>query len=189
MSYPNILFETMEIVDNEAIQRSESGNLRTQSRTLNAHRWEISAQYPSLTRADASEIIAFIRSNKSSAFELTLPEYSTARGTVSGTVAVNNSGGYSAGTSTITIDGITGTLLKGDFIKFNGHDKVYMIIEDRSGAGDLSISPSLRSPVANNELLIYDDVPFTVRFPSNRHTLSISSSDNQRINVSFIEAV
>lgn len=190
MTYPSSPgFKSAEIIDREQGHFNEAGNLRIQARSLNAQRWEIMAEHPEMNRGQAAEIMAFIKSQRGRAgiFEVTLPIYSNARGTVSGSVLTN--GAASAGANSLSIDGITGTLLKGDFIKFNGHTKVYMVTEDRDGSGSLTFYPSLRSSVADNEAITYDSVPFTVRLNDNVQSYSVSTAGLTTKSVGFIEVV
>ena len=58
-----------------------------------------------------------------------------------------------------------GVFKAGDFIKFASHTKVYMVVEDvtsSSNAATVTIEPPLISTVANNSVVTYDNVPFTV---------------------------
>ena len=113
--------------------------------------------------------MAFImkqRSGKES-FTIIPPEISNTRGTETGTLLVNNA--HTAGDTTITIDGhssdAAGVLKSGDFIKFAGHDKVYMIVSDvtsSSNASTITIEPPLTTALSNNEVITYNNVPFTV---------------------------
>ena len=191
MSFPTtIQFASMSITDREAIDYSEAANLRTQVRSRGSHRWEFKGTFPPLSREESAEIAAFIRkTGLGQSFSIALPEYSDARGTASGTVRVNNGVGYPIGSTAIAIDGLTGTLLEGDFITFAGHAKAYMVVEDRSGAGTLTISPSLRTAVADNEVITYDGVEFTVRIPANKSSYSINNNSHVSISIDFIEAV
>jgi hypothetical protein len=75
-------------------------------------------------------------------------------------------GTASAGDTSVTVDGMTGTLKAGDFIKFNGHSKVYMVVADATasaGSATLTIEPPLRENLSDNEVITYDGVEFTVR--------------------------
>lgn len=190
MTYPTTPgFQSATIIDNERVLVSEAGNLRVQARSLNAQRWEFEAVHPPMTRANAAAIMAFIKAQRgrSTAFTVTLPVYSDARGTASGTVLTN--GSHSPGDTEISIDGITGTLLPGDFVVFQGHTKAYMVTEERSGDGILTIYPSLRENVANNSTVTYDSVPFTVRLGDNRQSYQASNDGLVRTSVYFIEVV
>jgi len=192
MTYPTDPgFESIEIMDAEATLSSEALNLRTQTRSLNGQRWEISGSYPLLTRAEAAVIVAFkkLQRGANGTFTLVLPEYSDTSGTATGTVLVNDASGFAIDDTAITIDGLTGILQAGDFIKFANHDKVYMVVADRDGAGALTISPPLRAAVVDNEAITYNSVPFTVRFAKDKQSFSVGTHNRTRIKSDFIEAV
>jgi len=113
------------------------------------------------------------------------------KGDVSGTVTV--SGSHSAGDTTIDITGITGTLKAGDFIKFGGHSKVYLVVEDATGDSStdatITIEPPLRSALSNAEGVTYDDVQFTVRLTNDVQEFNTGDLDLYRFEVDFIEAL
>ena len=53
----------------------------------------------------------------------------------------------------------------GDFIKFASHDKVYMIVADvqaSSNASTVTIEPPLTTALADDSIVTYDNVAFTV---------------------------
>ena len=189
MTYPTDPgFSTLDITDNEAVLLSESIDLSTNARSLNGHRWEIYGKYPPLTRTEAGVVMAYIKSQRGSSgtFSLTLPEYSDSNGTASGTMRINNGSGYAIGSTSVVIDGITGALVDGDFIKFANHNKVYMVT-DISGS-TLTVYPSLTSAVVDNEEVTYSSVPFTVRLSKSKNSMSVSSSNRVSLAVNFIEA-
>ena len=109
--------------------------------------------------------MAFIIKQRSSKENFTIipPELENARGNVSGTVLVN--GVQSVGDTTITVDGMTGTLKAGDFVKF-AHDKVYMVVADVTADGSneatLTIEPPLITALADDSSVTYDNIPFKV---------------------------
>ena len=113
--------------------------------------------------------MAFIMKQRSGKENFTIipPEVEDARGVETGTLAVN--GSHTAGDTTIAIDGFAADtanrLRTGDFIKFNGHTKVYMVVADvtsSSGAATVTIEPPLVSSLSDDEAVTYDNVPFTV---------------------------
>lgn len=171
--------------------KSETRSGKIQVRTVGAQRWEFSASYKDLTRAQFMPVAAFIMSQDGSAgvFTVTPPVISSASGSVSGTVLVNNLSGYAAGSTSVAIDGITGVLKAGDVIKFAGHSKVYMVTADRSGAGSLSFTPALVEAVANNEAITYDNVPFNVRLKNDVQEYKANGYDRYTFEVDFIEVV
>lgn len=152
---------------------SWSHSLQRQARSRGgAQRWLIEGEYsPLLRRPSLAPIIAFALAQRGQyeIFTLIPPLWSTARGIATGTPLVK---GASQTGRNITTDGWTATktgiLLAGDFIKFNGQDKIYMITEnadsDGSGNATITIEPALLASPANDEVIITTDVPFSVAF-------------------------
>ena len=159
-------FETLGIksIQNSLISKSLSG--KKLSRQIQNQRFGFTARIITGKRSDVyGELMAFIikqRSGKED-FTITPPELESARGNVSGTVLVN--GVQSVGDTTITVDGMTGTLKAGDFVKF-AHDKVYMVVADVTADGSneatLTIEPPLISALADDSSVTYDNIPFKV---------------------------
>jgi len=146
---------------------SVTHSLKRQARSRGGQRWLIEAGYPAMTRATFAPLWAFTNSQQGQygTFTYQPPIYKDSSGSATGTLLVNNASGYSAGDSSIACDGLTGTLKAGDFIKFSGHDKVYMVVADvtsSSNASTVTIEPPIVSALANNETVTYDSVPFTV---------------------------
>ena len=159
---------------------------------IDGQRFKFSAAYPPMTRAEFAPVIAFIMKQRSQkeTFQIALPDLQNAKGDVSGTVSVN--GTHSAGDTTIDVDGMTGTLNAGDFVKFAGHSKVYMVVSDATasaGAATLTIEPPLRNALANDEGVTYDDVQFTVRLTNDVQQFNTDDLDLYKYEVDFIEAL
>ena len=168
---------------------SQSLSGRTQVRNIGGQRFEFSASYSRLLRSEFTPVLAFVMSQRGMAetFSIVLPEISSTSGTATGTVRTN--GTSPIGDKTIAIDGLTGLLKAGDVIKFASHSKVYMVTQDRSGAGDLSIEPGLEVAVANNTVITYNDVPFLVRLNNDIQEYNIGSASLVDFDVDFIESV
>lgn len=143
--------------------RSESVSGREQVRNRGGQRWEFTLQFPPMKRATWAPIDAFLTDQEGGldTFQIVLPELSDSSGSASGTALTNATGAI--GATSIAVDGFTGSLKAGDFIKFASHEKVYKLTADRSGAGTMSFKPGLVAAVANNEGITYNSVPFTVR--------------------------
>jgi len=78
-------------------------------------------------------------------------------------------------------------LKTGDFIKFDGHDKVYMLMSD--GATTLNIEPALNENVLDDEVVIYNDVPFTVAFTNDATEMEMSTNKLISHSVDLVEIV
>ena len=168
---------------------SQSLSGRTQVRNIGGQRFEFSANYSRLLRSEFAPVLAFVMSQRGMAetFSIVLPEISSTSGTATGTVRTN--GTSPIGDKTIPIDGLTGVLKAGDVIKFASHSKVYMVTQDRSGTGNLSIEPGLEAAVANDTVITYNNVPFLVRLNNDIQEYNIGSASLVDFDVDFIESV
>ena len=159
---------------------------------VDGQRFKFSASYPPMNRSDFAPVLAFVMKQRSQkeTFQISLPDLKNAKGDVSGTVLVN--GSHSAGDTTIDVDGMTGTIKAGDFVKFAGDTKVYMVVSDATasaGAATLTIEPPLRSAIADDAAVTYDGVEFTVRMTSDIQQFNTSDLDLYRFEIDFIEAL
>ena len=159
---------------------------------VDGQRFKFSASYPPMNRSEFAPVYAFIMKQRSQkeTFQIALPDLKNAKGDVSGTVLVN--GSHSAGDTTIDVDGMTGTLKAGDFVKFAGDTKVYMVVSDATavaGAATLTIEPPLRSAIADDAAVTYDGVEFTVRLTNDIQEFNTGDLDLYRFEVDFIEAL
>ena len=159
---------------------------------VDGQRFKFSATYPPMKRATFAPVLAFIMKQRSQkeTFQIALPDLKNAKGDVSGTVLVN--GSHSAGDTTIDVDGMTGTLKAGDFVKFGGDTKVYMVVSDAiasAGSATLTIEPPLRSALSDDASVTYDAVEFTVRLISDIQEFNTGDLDLYRFEVDFIEAL
>jgi|TARA_A100001388_G_scaffold49405_1_gene32971 hypothetical protein len=178
-------FETMGIksVQNTIISKSLSG--KKLSRQIDNQRFGFTARIIVGKRSDIyGELMAFIIKQRSGKENFTIipPEVEDARGVETGTLAVN--GSHTAGDTTIAIDGFAADsanrLRVGDFIKFNGHTKVYMVVADvtsSSGAATVTIEPPLVSSLADDETVSYDNIPFTVHLTNDIQEFGAIGSD------------
>ena len=175
-------FETLGIksTQNTIISKSISG--KKLSRQVDNQRFGFTARIITAKRSDVyGELMAFIMKQRSSKENFTIipPEIQNARGTISGTVLVN--GVHAVGDTTIDVDAMTGNLKSGDFIKFNGHTKIYMVVADVTADGSneatVTIEPPLISALANNEAVTYDSVPFTVHLTNDVQDFGVVGAD------------
>ena len=128
------------------ISTAHSGKRQARSRA--AQMWSISGSYAALSREVFAPLFAFMLKQKGQyeSFTYIPPVYGDARGDVSSCTA----SAASAGDTEVTVT-MTGTLKEGDYVKFASHDKVYMVIDDLTGNGDLSIFPDLIADVAGQQ--------------------------------------
>jgi len=188
MSYPTTPTpSSIKITGVSPTLTSVTHSLKRQARSRGGQRWLIEAGYPAMTRATFAPLWAFVNAQQGqyNTFTFIPPIYGDTSGTATGTLLSN--GTASAGDSSITCDGLTGTLKAGDFIKFTGHDKVYTLTAD--GSTTIAIEPALLSAVADNETVTYNDVPFTMAFADDSQEMSVGTDQMIGFSIKLVEVV
>ena len=182
----NAKFGTLGIksIQNTLISKSDSGKRLV--RQIDGQRFAFSVQIITATRSDVyGELMAFIMKQRSrkETFTIIPPEIEDARGNETNTVLVN--GSHAVGDTTIAMDGHHNdnphAFKAGDFIKFASHSKVYMIVADvqaSSNASTVTIEPPLIATVADDSVVTYDNVPFTVYLTSDIQEFGVSGVSN-----------
>jgi len=170
-------------IQNTIISKSVSGKRLV--RQIDNQRWAFTVQIITAKRSDVyGALIAFIvkqRSQKET-FTIIPPEIEDAVGNESGSVLVN--GSHAVGDTTIAMDAFAGDgagrFKAGDFLKFASHNKIYMVVADvtsSSNAATVTIEPPLLEVVANDSVVTYDNVPFTVSLTSDIQDFGVSGAD------------
>ena len=163
-------FDTLGIKSIQKTLISESASGKKLVRQIDGQKFGFTANIIIAKRSDVyGELMAFIMKQRSSKENFTIipPEVEDARGNETGTVLVN--GVHAVGDTTIAMDGHHNdnphAFKAGDFLKFASHSKVYMVVADvqaSSNASTVTIEPPLLTALADNSVVTYDNVPFTV---------------------------
>jgi len=166
-------FQAINLKSTHNNVKSTTVSGRVQVRSIGGQKWAFSAKYNPMTRAEFQPVFAFVTSQQGmlGTFGIVPPVIGSTSGSATGTALVN--GSTSAGVTSVPVDGFTGDIKAGDFVKF-GHVKVYMVTADRDGAGNISIEPALISAVSDNETMTYNGVSFTMRMTNDVQSYSLS---------------
>ena len=179
-------FESLGIksIQNTIISKTVSG--KKLARQIDNQRWAFTVRIVTATRSDVyGELMAFIVKQRSGKENFTIipPEVEDARGNETGTVLVN--GVHAVGDTTIAMDGHnndgTHKFMAGDFISFASHNKVYMIVADvtsSSNASTVTIEPPLLTALADDSVVTYDNVPFTVHLTNDIQEFGVVGTAN-----------
>ena len=172
-------------IQNTIISKSVSGKRLV--RQIDNQRFAFTVQIITAKRSDVyGDLMAFIMKQRSQkeTFTIIPPEIEDARGNESGTVLVN--GVHAVGDTTIACDAFAGDgagrFKAGDFLKFASHNKVYMVVADvtsSSNASTVTIEPPLLVALANDSVVTYDNVPFTVSLTTDIQEFGVSGADNE----------
>ena len=180
---------------NTIVSTTVSG--RRQARQIDGQRFKLALLFPVMTRSEFAPILAFIMKQRSQleSFQYTPPTIDDAQGSASTVISV--AGAISAGVTSCSIDGmgnnLTGVLKAGDFFRFTGQAKVYMCVADvssnGSGAGTLTFEPPLRANVADNAVIIYSNVDFTVGLINDVQEFRVGTENYFQYEVDVIEVL
>ena len=180
---------------NTIVTTTASG--RRQARQIDGQRFRLRVRFPIMTRAEFAPINAFVMKQRSQmeSFQFVPPTIDDALGVASGVISVN--GAILAGVTSVAIDGmansISGVFKAGDYFRFTGQTKVYMVMADvssnGSGQGTLTFEPPLRANVSDNAILIYSNVDFTVGLTGDIQEFNISTENYFQYEVDLIEVL
>ncbi len=178
---------------NTIVTTNASG--RRQARQIDGQRFRLRLRFPIMTRTEFAPINAFVMKQRSQmeSFTYSPPTISSALGVASGVISVN--GAILAGVTSVAIDGLanstSGVFKAGDYFRFTGQTKVYMVMADvssnGSGQGTLTFEPPLRANVSDNAVLIYSSVDFTVGLTGDIQEFNISTENYFQYEVDLIE--
>jgi len=161
------------LTSNEPVFSADSVSLRVRRVKQGAQRWEMGFK---VVMADATSTFADSVSTFHEALTLEMPQLNVrgevvSSGTSTATITTS-SGTELPGDDTIAIGGLLAgtTINAGRFIKFDNHNKIYMITETVTGDGSdfLKIYPSLRTGVTSGTQVMYRDGTDAITFRAYR---------------------
>jgi hypothetical protein len=180
---------------NTIVTTTASG--RRQARQIDGQRFRLRLRFPIMTRTEFAPINAFVMKQRSQmeSFTYSPPTISSPLGVASGVISVN--GAILAGVTSVAIDGManstSGVFKAGDYFRFTGQTKVYMVMADvssnGSGQGTLTFEPPLRANVSDNAVLIYSSVDFTVGLTGDIQEFNISTENYFQYEIDLIEVL
>lgn len=181
-------FQAINVESRQRNVYSETVSGRIQARQIGKQQWAFSAKYNPMTREEFAPVYAFLVSQRGrfGTFTIVPPVIGTTSGTATGTMTT---GFESAGSTSISVSGFTGTIKAGDFVKFSDHSKVYMVTADQTGSGSITIEPGLVESISNGTEVTYTNVPFTMRLNNDVQTYSLSSNEYFEFEVDMIEDI
>lgn len=150
---------------------SQIDSSQTYKQKYLSQRWNIEVNSPPVLRSEAFTVMSQWANNRVGT--ITLPTLSNTSGTASGTIttqlisSVLPEYNFIKGSTKIAVDGsATGTLKKGDFVKFSNHSKVYQLTDDvnldGSSVNVMNIFPALFVNLTSNTIVAYNNVSLNV---------------------------
>jgi len=178
-------------------RQSEAHNLRTITRSRDANRWIITAEYEdSLTEAELWPLYAFAIKQKGrrETFTVILPNKTAPRGTGAGSPVVNALTSAGAQTMVVSAFGNSQTVLEvGDVFTIAGNSKTYMVTSavtsDSGGSANVDFYPPLLANASAGVSITMASVAFTVRFATDNVTTQINAPLQHNFSIAMVEDV
>lgn len=174
---------------NNRISRAVSG--KVQRLKVGAQFWSFKLKSPPLEKNAFREIFPFIvkQDGQFGTFTVVPPVVSSTTGTASGTIT--STAAVAAGALTAAVSGGSGTLKKGDLIKFSNHDKVYMLTENVASAASATLTfyPNLVTAISNTTTVTYNSVPFKVYFDEDQQSFVSQADGTYRYELNCVEEI
>jgi len=190
-TFPTAGFTTMDFTSNvnNRVSRSVSG--KVQRLKVGAQFWSFKLKSPPLAKSAFREIFPFIvkQDGQYGTFTVVPPEVSSTTGTASGTIT--STAAVAAGALTAAVSGGSGTLKKGDLIKFSNHDKIYMLTENVASAASATLTfyPNLVTAISNTTTVTYNSVPFKVYFDEDQQSFVSQADGTYRYELNCVEEI
>lgn len=144
----------LQLISNVPVLVGDALSLQRSVAKRTAQRWEIITGVEPLSHSSNKLFSLFARAGAYSKIQVTVPQNFGAMKQLTATAAVNAVGAKLS--STVTITSFSGKIPAGYLVKFQGHDKIYMVVKDTVGGGQMEIFPPLREAVSGQ--LIYKNV-------------------------------
>lgn len=208
-------FVKLTLTSNQPGQTSTSISGRRQTKQYNTQFWTIEADYQTLQRTDAAQVMAFIAKQRGNLldFDINLPVFSDTQGTAtsmlayntgtSATLTVSSNAAVNASSVSVssawtaakfTAAGVSASqgLRAGDFITFSNHYKTYQLTDDvafdASGNATLAIYPNLIAAVPSTSTVAHTDVLFHVFLQDSTQAYEFGMGDTSSISLKLQES-
>lgn len=170
----------LSILSNKPTYTNETVTLKRKSLYSDVQRWEITAGLAPL--ANASELLVHnVVNGYTESFYIRMPQIYR-KGGLSNNLSPKVAYYAAGGSSEVYIaDMGANTLPVGEFIRFHGHSKVYMVkASEKSGVlNKITIFPKLVNEIAANEVVYY----------GTKCTMTVKYGDDSKIGVTYSDGI
>ena len=144
----------LQLISNVPVLVGDALSLQRSVAKRTAQRWEISTGVEPLSHSSNKLFSLFARAGAYSKIQITVPQNFGAMKQLTASASINATGAKSS--NTVSITGFSGKIPAGYLVKFQGHEKVYMVVKDTVGNSQMEIFPPLREAVSGQ--LLYKNI-------------------------------
>jgi hypothetical protein len=149
----------ISVISNKPVFAMDTMNLQRTTYGNPAQRWEIKTNLVP-TNDSAEFFVHSVLNNFDSVFDIQMPQVYRGKNYQKNSVSMTASG--AAGSTQVSVSG--SGLLKGEFVRFVGHNKTYMIASNQT-SGTVTVFPRLKKAVSG-EMQRGDNVHFRATYDS-----------------------
>lgn len=173
-----------EIVNNLPITETDSRSLIRIQRKTGGQRWEMRLTSTRVNLEELKPILGALGGirNAMTTVEIAVPVYSDSVATTKTTAA-----SAAIGATTVTVNSTTDVAV-GDYFRFSGHSKVYIVTAINS-ASSMSFFPNLQRAVTGGQTVTFDGVQFTMKLSGDPLTFNASNDNTATIELDLVEAL
>lgn len=194
--FPSVDFSAMELSSNTPTIVTTSLSGLEQRAQVATQYFSFTASFQNLSDAERRQIMGFLMGKRGNltAFSIDLPSpFNNSTGAYTGTITVTAG---ASGATSVTASVASNVLIvkAGDFIKFSGHNKVYMVTADATASSStvtINLFPALRTSVASNTVT-HKTVPMYVRCSADQIGFSagaVGGDGYNSIDIDFVEVI
>ena len=173
-----------EITNNVPIVETDSRSLIRIQRKTGGQRWEMRLASTRLNLEELKPILGALGGirNSMSTIEIAIPVYSDSAATTKTTAA-----SAAIGATTVTVNSTT-DIAVGDYFRFSGHSKVYIVTAINS-ASSISFFPNLQRAVTGGQTVTFDGVEFTMKLTGEPLVFNATNENITSIEIDLVEAL
>lgn len=197
-TFPTANFNTMGWQSNNNIVTTETLTNKIYSKDIGGHYWSFTLQSVPMSREDFDVIWVFLLQQKGSfdTFDIKPPQINSSKGTFVNSSGTNLplTGSAAVGATTVTVTPVgSGTLKAGDLLKFNNHDKVYVLTENKTltnaSQTTMNIFPALTSALTTSESVLTNEITVKVRLVNDVQTFNTNTDNLYRYELDLRESL
>lgn len=147
----------LSIRNNRPTYIADSLSLKRFSTAGTAQRWEIEANLEPLSVNAQDLFMSLVLKGVSESVVVKVPQNYGAKKKLTASAVMRTNGVVAGGVTQFQVDGFTGVIPLGTFIKFSNHNKLYVTKTDLNGPGVLNVYPEVRTNIPDNTIIYYKD--------------------------------
>jgi hypothetical protein len=197
MAWPtSVSITNLEFLHDQPTLITRSLNGYESRAQISTPKWILVADFENLTSTQRKDLQNFLFEVNGAldTFDFPLPYEFGGYNTAGFDGTMTTVGDSSIGDTSVSVSASansTALLKKGDFVRFSGENKTYLVTEDVTSSGvgtaTINIAPALLTAVSGSTTVQHKDVNMNVRFDGNQFSFNTDPTLYSSFNLTFVE--